>query len=117
MGNILIGVVGPCAAGKTTLITALRERGFHTRHIAQEHSYVPDMWKRVSKPDILIFLDVSYQRTLTRRNLDWSQDEYIEQQKRLQHARQNANLYINTDGLTIDEVLNLTLDYLHGVAS
>lgn len=115
MGELLIGVVGPCAAGKSTLILALHQRGFLSKHIAQEHSFVPVMWKSLSKPNILIFLDASYSVTLKRRSLNWSREEYDEQQIRLQHARLNADLYINTDELTIDEVLNQTLSYLYNV--
>ncbi len=65
----LIGVVGPCAAGKTTLVSGLRQAGYEVRHIAQEHSYVADMWKRLTNPDILIYLHVSYP-------LDVDQAEY-----------------------------------------
>ena len=59
----LIGVVGVCASGKSTLIKGLKERGFNARHIAQEHSYVKDMWKRITNPDLLVFLDDSRSRT------------------------------------------------------
>jgi dephospho-CoA kinase len=41
MKKLRIGVVGPCAAGKTTLVAALKNRGYEVHHIAQEHSYVP----------------------------------------------------------------------------
>ena len=109
---IRIGVVGPCAAGKTTLIAGLKERGYEARHIAQEHSYVADMWKRLTNPDVLIYLDVSYPLTLIRRNIDWTEDEYQEQVKRLRHARLYADLYINTDNLVPQQVLQRVLSYL-----
>lgn len=112
VNNLVIGIVGPCAAGKTTLVARLRERGIEVRHIAQEHSYVPDMWQRLSKPDVLVFLDVSYQNSLNRRKLNWTESEYIEQQRRLGHARQFANLYILTDVLTVDEVEKKILDFI-----
>jgi hypothetical protein len=107
-----IGVVGPCAAGKSTLISGLKLHGYPAKHIAQEHSFVPDMWQRFSNPDVLIFLDVSYPITRQRRKLDWSIKEYEEQQKRLIHARQNANYYLDTDRFTISEVLDLVLAFL-----
>jgi deoxyadenosine/deoxycytidine kinase len=107
-----IGVVGPCAAGKTTLITALRKIGYTARHIAQEHSYVADMWQRVSKPDVLIYLDVSYKISMQRRPMDWSEADFLEQVHRLQHARVNANIYIDSDELTPAEVLQKTIDFL-----
>jgi thymidylate kinase len=110
--EIKVGVVGPCAAGKTTLIAGLKERGYHARHIAQEHSYVPAMWQRMVDPDVLIFLDVSYELSIERRQLNWTRAEYSEQQRRLQHARQHADLYLCTDDLTPAQVKELVLNYL-----
>jgi guanylate kinase len=101
----LIGVVGPCAAGKSTLIAGLEQMGYRTRHIAQEHSYVKDMWLRLTNPDVLIFLDASYTSTIQRRQLDWSEADWQEQQHRLQHARANADIYVETDKLSAEEVL------------
>ncbi|MGD0611452.1 MAG: hypothetical protein ABSB41_08025 [Anaerolineales bacterium] len=108
----LIGVVGPCASGKTTLITGLSRLGYHTRHIAQEHSYVQDMWQRLTRPDLLIFLDASYPVTCHRRKLDWTEAEYAEEQRRLMHARQHADLFLNTDGLAIEAVLMQVVVFL-----
>ena len=110
----LIGVVGPCASGKTTLTAGLNRLGYATRHIAQEHSYVKDMWQRLTRPDLLIFLDASYPVTCARRRLDWTEAEYSEQQRRLAHARQHANLYLDTDGLTPDEVLEQVAAFVAG---
>ena len=110
--TICIGVVGPCAAGKTTLIEGLLKRGYKAKQIAQEHTYVPDMWLRLSKPDMLIFLDVSYTNTLKRKNLNSSLQEYNKQHERLKHAQDHADLYINTDGLTPQQVLSTVLDLL-----
>jgi guanylate kinase len=109
---VLIGVVGPCAAGKSTLIASLEKRGYAARHIAQEHSYVPDMWQRITHPDLLIFLDVTYPTSVKRRQMQWDKTEYQEQQRRLAHARQHANLYLDTDQLTINEVLTKVLQFL-----
>ncbi|MFM8320402.1 MAG: hypothetical protein ACKOC5_05750 [Chloroflexota bacterium] len=101
----LVGVVGPCAAGKSSLINRLKADGYtRVRHIAQEHSYVAEMWKRITHPDILVFLQVSYPVTLQRRNMDWTEKEYLEQLRRLQHARRHADLVIDTDNLSLDQV-------------
>ena len=110
---MLIGVVGPCGAGKSSLVSALKDIGFSVRHIAQEHSYVPDMWKRLTNPDILIYLDVSYENTIQRRKLDWTSAEYTEQQRRLSHARQHADLYLDTNLMTIHEVCDAALAYIN----
>jgi deoxyadenosine/deoxycytidine kinase len=108
----VIGVVGPCASGKSTLIANLKQYGIAARHIAQEHSYVADMWQRITHPDLLIFLDVSYELSNARRRLDWSPKDYAEQQYRLRHARQNADLYIQTDVLSPDDVLHSVISFL-----
>lgn len=112
---VKIGVVGPCAAGKTTLISALRKVGFRARHIAQEHSYIADMWQRISKPDVLIYLDVSYQISMQRRPMNWSETDFLDQVRRLQHARAHANIYIDSNDLTPAEVLQKTLDFLESI--
>ena len=110
--KLKIGVVGPCGAGKSTLVNALAEQGYYARHIAQEHSYVPSMWKRIVNPDILIYLDASFLVSTERRKLDWRLDEYEEQLKRLDNAREHANLFINTDLLTPEQVLERVLLYI-----
>jgi hypothetical protein len=109
---IKIGVVGPCAAGKTTLIVALKKSGYRAHHIAQEHSYVADMWLRISKPDVLIYLDVSYTNSMLRRPMNWGEADFLEQVHRLRHARRHASLYIDSNNLNRDEVLQKTLVYL-----
>jgi deoxyadenosine/deoxycytidine kinase len=108
----LIGIVGPCSAGKTTLIGRLKELGYSCRHIAQEHSYVPDMWQRLVNPIVLIYLDVSYTVSVNRRPLNLNRAEFREQKNRLTHAFQNADLSIHTDELTPDEVQNLVVKFL-----
>lgn len=112
MKPIRIGVVGPCASGKTTLVSGLKMHGYEVKHIAQEHSYVPDMWKRLVRPDKLIYLHVSYPYTLQRRHLDWTEREYNEQLHRLHHAYENADLIVDTDGLSPEEVLQQALQFL-----
>jgi cytidylate kinase len=108
----LVGVVGPCASGKSTLIAGLARLGFRTRHIAQEHSYVPDMWQRLTNPDILVFLDASYATTCQRRKLNWSEADWQEQQRRLSHAKAHANLYLDTENLSIEEVLAKVVKFI-----
>lgn len=108
-----IGLVGPCTAGKSTVGSRLRELGYEVRQIAQEHSYVPNMWKRISNPDILIFLEVSYENTLSRRNLSWKKSDYEIQLHRLRHAKEFANLSINTDLYSVDEVVVIIIDFIN----
>ena len=109
MEDTLIGVVGPCTAGKSTLVTALRQHGYRVRHIAQEHSYVQDMWQRITRPEILIYLAVSYEKASIRKKLNWTMAEYEIQLSRLQHAREHAEIIIDTDSLTPDELINIAI--------
>jgi len=108
----LVGIVGPCGSGKSTLVAGLESYGYPCRHIAQEHSHVPAMWHIISKPDVLIYLEASYFVSTTRRRLDWQEKDYREQLRRLAHARQHAHLIIDTTVLTPEQVLQKTLDYL-----
>jgi deoxyadenosine/deoxycytidine kinase len=108
-----IAVVGPCAAGKSTLIENLKQNGYTARHIAQEHSYVPDMWQVLAKPDILIYLDVSYAVSKRRQKIEhWKPAIYQKQVDRLAHARSHADLVIHTDDQSPDEISAQVLEYL-----
>jgi ABC-type Mn2+/Zn2+ transport system ATPase subunit len=108
----LIGIVGPCGAGKSTLEAGLKARGYHARAIVQEHSYVPYMWQRLTNPDLLIFLQASCSVGARRRQLNWTEAEWQEQQRRLGHARQHANFYLDTDTLGAEEVLRIVVKFL-----
>jgi deoxyadenosine/deoxycytidine kinase len=110
--STIIGVVGPCAAGKTTLVAALRSKGYQVRHIAQEHSYVRDMWKQFSNPDFLIYLDVSFEESMARSGSTWTRSIFDKQVERLKHAFKHADLIIETDNLRPEQVLEIALEYL-----
>jgi deoxyadenosine/deoxycytidine kinase len=107
-----IAVVGPCASGKSTLTAALRAAGYEARMPAQEHSYVADMWRRLVDPDVLIYLDISYE-ALLRRRPHFGEREYLEREKaRLAHAREHADLVIDTSELAAEEVRARVLESL-----
>ena len=112
-GPPVIGIVGVCASGKSTLARSLSSLGLDCHHIAQEHSYVKDMWKRITAPDFLVYLQVSYPTTILRSNLNWTQAEYEEQLFRLRHARENADLIVDTDPLSEDQVLTTVIAALN----
>lgn len=100
-----IVVVGPDAAGKSTLVQRLRLLGYNARSCAQDHSYVVDMWRRMSLPDFLVFLDARLETIARRRAIDWGQERLDQQQNQLAHARAHCDLYLPTDELTPSEVL------------
>lgn len=104
-----MGIVGPCAAGKSSLAEALSERGLVAVQIVQEHSYAPQMWRIIGKPDFLIYLDASYESCTQRKSLNWSRAEYQQQLKRLADAREYCDLYLPTDTLSEAEVAQQAL--------
>ena len=111
--NLKVAVVGACASGKSTLVSSLREVGYKARHVAQEHSYVPNMWQRICQPDVLIYLDVNYESIRTRRpHLDFRPEYLAEQNRRLAHARQHCHLYLDTNELNPTQVQDQTLSFL-----
>ncbi|HHV71440.1 MAG TPA: hypothetical protein GXX38_02365 [Clostridia bacterium] len=105
-------VVGVCASGKTSLVEALRARGIDAHHAAQEHSNVPWMWK-MSKPDFLIVLQAKYETIKKRRDIPWNEKRYWLEVERLRGAKENANLIIDTDNLTKEEVAEIALNALN----
>jgi cytidylate kinase len=111
---VIIGVVGPCCAGKSTLVRALAARGCEVRHIAQEHSYAPKMWQIIGKADLLIFLDVNYDEAQRRRRMDWLPRDLDEQRDRLRDARLHCDLYVDTNPLSAAQVFDLVLPFLAG---
>ncbi len=105
-----VAVVGPCASGKSTLVAALRAAGYDARHPAQEHSFVKDMWRRRVDPDVLIYLDLSHEAYRKRRPKDDAGPEYLEMQReRLAHAREYADLVVDTSELSAEAVRELVL--------
>ena len=107
-----VAVVGPCASGKSTLTAALRAAGYEARMPAQEHSYVADMWRRLVDPDVLIYLDITYEALLARRP-HFGEPEYLAREKaRLRHARAHADLVVDTSQLTADEVRAVVMSFL-----
>ena len=111
--TLKIGVVGPCGTGKSELVNRLKAHGYQARHIAQEHSFAPKMWQILSNPDILIYLKVSYPKTLQRKRFNWTENEFQEQIHRLRHAWKNADLIINTDHKTPEEIFDIVIETIH----
>jgi shikimate kinase len=108
-----VSIVGPCGSGKSTLVSSLRAMGYDARECVQEHSYVPTMWQRISRPDVLIYLDVglpSLRQRLPRS--DWTPAILDEQMRRLSDARARCHLYVATDDMTADQVLAAVTAFL-----
>lgn len=111
--TLRIAVVGPCSSGKSTLTQSLKATGYEARHPAQEHSYVPNMWQRLTQPDLLIFLDVDYKNARLRRpHIDGGPERLVEQHHRLRHAREQCHYYLDTSGLSVGEVQTAVFNFL-----
>ena len=110
--ELLIAIVGPCASGKSSLARGLAERGIRARQVVQEHSFVPEMWKVIARPDILVYLDASFHECSQRKNLNWRQRDYDEQNLRLAHAKENCDILIQTDGQSEEAILAEVLSRL-----
>lgn len=107
-----IGVVGPCAAGKSTLVRGLRALGFDAQHCAQEHSHVPDMWERLTRPEALVYLDASLETIRRRRHKSFRQSFLDAEHERLSYARLRCAIYVDTDPLTREQVLGQVVNGL-----
>ncbi|MEJ5311125.1 MAG: hypothetical protein WHX52_15280 [Anaerolineae bacterium] len=108
-----IGIVGPCSSGKSTLARALRALGYRVKEIMQEHCAAPEMWRRITDPDVLIYLDVRPDVAAQREGLAQPSSWWVEERAvRLAHARAHCDLYIDTSALTPEDVLAQAVGYL-----
>ncbi|HMM21204.1 MAG TPA: hypothetical protein PKA10_10725 [Selenomonadales bacterium] len=104
-------VVGPCASGKTTLVARLRELGVDAHNVAQEHSGIPTLWRK-KNPDVLVLLDATLPTVRSRRTVPWGEERLVMQRDRLSDARAHADLFIQTDPLSREEVAELVMDHI-----
>lgn len=104
-------VVGHCASGKSTLVDLLRRAGIDAVASAQEHSAVPELWKR-SRADVLVFLEVDLATIRRRRGWEWPEAIYSAQEERLRRARAAADLVIDTASYQADEVFDRARNYV-----
>lgn len=106
-----IVVVGPCASGKSTLVSRLKDLGFDAYAVAQEHSAVRNLWQR-KDPDVLIALDVSLDVVRARRSPTWLEAVYQRQHERLASAYAAADLTIDTARHDSEAVVAMVCDWL-----
>jgi GTPase SAR1 family protein len=106
-----IVVVGPCAAGKSTLVTALRELGYDAHASGQEHSEIAMLWQH-SHPDVLIALEVDISAVRDRRGGSWPEWLHDRQVRRLAAASRAADLAIDTTAISPQTVVDRVVAYL-----
>src|SRR3954447_6181385 len=109
----IIKVVGISGSGKSTLVRALRNAGYDARPVSQEHSNVPTLWQQFERTTYSIYLYTSLEMQRARRqDVTWTSEAHQEEMRRLTHAREHADLRINTDKFRPEEVFEVTLSYL-----
>ena len=109
----VVKVVGISASGKSTLVKRLRRAGYDARPVSQEHSNVGDLWQQFDKPAILIYLDADLATQCQRRpDVSWDEQWLRQEQERLRHAWEHANLKINTAALSPGVVGKIVLTFL-----
>lgn len=108
---MLVAIVGVCASGKTTLVESLRSNGIEAYNVAQEHSCIKKFWQK-RNPDFLIMIDATLETIKKRRKVTWDQGRLVVQHERLKDARENADLYIQTDSLSKEMVVQKVLDFI-----
>ena len=109
----VIKVVGISAGGKSTLVAHLRQAGYNARAVSQEHSNIPTLWQQFDRTRVLIYLDVSLEAQRQRRpDVTWDAANLQMEQDCLAHARDHADLKIDTSALTPDTVWRLVHAYL-----
>lgn len=109
----VIKVVGMSGAGKSTLVGRLRSAGYDARAVSQEHSAIPDLWRRFDPPWVLIFLTLDLDTQKRRRaDVTWTPDYFRTEEARLASARSHADLRIDTSQLAAAEVYTIVESYL-----
>lgn len=106
-----VAVVGHCASGKSTLVSALRGHGFDANAVAQEHSGIAWLWRH-SDPDVLIYLAVPLATVRDRRGQEWPQAVYDAQEERLTDACAHADLVIDTAAVSIPAMIAQALAFV-----
>ena len=111
-----IKIVGVCGSGKSELAGRLQALGYHAHQVSQEHSGVPDLWRRRNPADALVYLDASGDTARNRYPHLNLHDAYLDRERqRLSHARAHADCYVLTDDLDPDEVLIRVLNCLQAL--
>ncbi len=113
--RLRITVVGHCAAGKSTLVGALRRHGYYAHAVAQEHSGIIWLWRHAAS-DVLIYLDVPLSTVRARRGAEWPQAIYDAQEIRLTDARAHADLVLDSSTESIATMTARAIAFLRTCA-
>lgn len=109
----VIKVVGVSASGKSTLVANLRQAGYNARAVSQEHSNIPTLWQQFDRTRILVYLDASLESQRQRRpDVTWDAANLQMEQNCLTHARDHADLKIDTAMLPPESVWRIVEAFL-----
>ena len=109
-----IAIVGGCASGKSSIVTALRACGVNAYAVAQEHSMIRALWKH-QHPDALVLLNASLETMRQRRDdPNWPAWIYQVQQERLADARAHAHVILTTDDRNVEALAGEIVRALEG---
>jgi hypothetical protein len=70
------------------------------------------MWHIFTGPDVLVYLDASYSVAQQRRPSGMTHSSWKRVNQRLSHARAHADICINTDQLSISEIVARIATYI-----
>lgn len=97
--------MGVSGSGKSTLVNNLRRTGYNARPVSQEHSSVPNLWQQFDRSALLIYLDATLEAQRQRRpDVTWDARYLQTERERLAHARDHADLKIDTSALPPETV-------------
>jgi len=73
------------------------------------------MWRQLSRPEVLVYLDASLSVVRGRLRVTYDESREREQRRRLAHARRHCDVFVRTDSLTEDQVLERVVSALDRV--
>ena len=74
---------------------------------------MPDLWQQFDRPAVLLYLDIDLEAQRRRRpDVSWDEANLAIEQTRLAHAREHADLRLNTGHFKASAVLQLVVAFL-----
>ncbi len=101
--TVPVAIVGVSAAGKSTLESQLRRRGYDAHCLPQEHSSVRDLARALGYRYVVV-LDAEIETVRRRRRVGYGPERVQTERQRLRSAIERAVVHLHTDGLGPEEV-------------
>jgi hypothetical protein len=94
-------------------VRALRQDGYDAHVSGQEHSEIASLW-RLSRPDVLVVLEVDVETVRLRRGASWPDWLHDLQLRRLRAAAEAADFTIDTSRLRPQTMVDAVIAFLSG---